>query len=60
MNIFFSASIRGGLQNQEVYFDIIRHLEWHGRVLTEHTHGTILIGFLGMKHCPLVKCTNPC
>ena len=45
MNIFFSASIRGGLQNQEVYVDLIRHLERHGRVLTEHIANPDLLDF---------------
>ena len=36
MKIYFAASIRGGRGDQELYFELIRHLQKHGEVLTEH------------------------
>jgi nucleoside 2-deoxyribosyltransferase len=36
MDIFFSASIRGGRNDVDRYADLIDHLNTHGDVLTEH------------------------
>ena len=36
MNLFFSASIRGGREDVQLYADLIDHLNTHGDVLTEH------------------------
>ncbi|QSG01617.1 nucleoside 2-deoxyribosyltransferase [Natranaeroarchaeum sulfidigenes] len=36
MNLFFSASIRGGRDDVDLYADLINHLNRHGDVLTEH------------------------
>ena len=36
MKIYFAGSIRGGREDQEVYFSIIRELGKHATVLTEH------------------------
>ncbi|MFC7114205.1 nucleoside 2-deoxyribosyltransferase [Natronoarchaeum sp. GCM10025703] len=36
MDIFFSASIRGGRSDVDLYADLIDVLEQHGDVLTEH------------------------
>ncbi len=36
MNLFFSASIRGGRDDVDLYADLINHLNTHGDVFTEH------------------------
>jgi len=36
MNIYFSGSIRGGRQDQELYHFLIEELKKYGTVLTEH------------------------
>jgi len=36
MKIYFAGSIRGGRDDQELYFSIIKELQSHGTVLTEH------------------------
>jgi len=36
MKIYFAASIRGGRDDQEIYFSIIAELQKYGTVLTEH------------------------
>ena len=36
MKIYFAGSIRGGRQDQEIYFSIINELTKYGTVLTEH------------------------
>lgn len=36
MKIYFSGSIRGGRQDQALYFEIIKLLSNYGQVLTEH------------------------
>ena len=36
MKIYFAGSIRGGREDQELYFSIIRELTNYGTVLTEH------------------------
>jgi len=36
VNIFFSASIRGGRDDVDLYADLVDHLNTHGDVLTEH------------------------
>ncbi|MFZ2072836.1 MAG: nucleoside 2-deoxyribosyltransferase [Minisyncoccia bacterium] len=36
MKIYFAGSIRGGREDQEIYFSIIRELGKYGTVLTEH------------------------
>ena len=35
-DIFFSASIRGGRSDIDIYADLVDHLNTHGDVLTEH------------------------
>ncbi len=49
MKIYFAGSIRGGREDQEIYFKIISLLQKHGQVLTEHVgdpnlsvHGEVL------------------
>ncbi|MDB5223053.1 MAG: nucleoside 2-deoxyribosyltransferase [Chitinophagaceae bacterium] len=36
MKIYFAGSIRGGRDDQKIYFEIIEHLKKMGTVLTEH------------------------
>jgi 2'-deoxynucleoside 5'-phosphate N-hydrolase len=36
MDIFFSASIRGGRDDVDLYADLVTRLEQYGTVLTEH------------------------
>lgn len=36
MKIYFSGSIAGGRQDQDLYLEIIQHLKKYGQVLTEH------------------------
>jgi len=36
MKIYFAASIRGGRDDRKIYEDIIKILQKHGTVLTEH------------------------
>jgi 2'-deoxynucleoside 5'-phosphate N-hydrolase len=36
IKIYFAGSIRGGREDQEIYKQIIDHLQQHGEVLTEH------------------------
>lgn len=36
MKIYFAGSIRGGRDDQELYFSVIKELENFGTVLTEH------------------------
>ena len=36
MKIYFAGSIRGGRDDAELYLGIIKHLQTHGQVLTEH------------------------
>ncbi len=36
MKIYFSGSIRGGRNDQEIYREIIKELQSYGEVLTEH------------------------
>lgn len=36
MKIYFAGSIRGGRDDQEFYFSIIKELQKYGQVLTEH------------------------
>ena len=36
MKIYFAGSIRGGRDDQQIYFDIITDLQKYGMVLTEH------------------------
>lgn len=36
MKIYFAGSIRGGRDNQELYFQMIEYLKNYGTVLTEH------------------------
>lgn len=36
MKIYFAGSIRGGRDDREIYMEIIKHLQNHGQVLTEH------------------------
>ena len=36
MKIYFAGSIRGGRDEEEIYFQIINHLSSLGEVLTEH------------------------
>jgi nucleoside 2-deoxyribosyltransferase len=36
MKIYFAGSIRGGRDDKDLYLSIIKHLQNHGQVLTEH------------------------
>ncbi len=36
MKIYFAGSIRGGTQDKDLYLEIIKQLQNHGEVLTEH------------------------
>lgn len=45
MKIYFAGSIRGGRDDQELYFAIIRELQNYGTVLTEHIGDKFLTGF---------------
>ena len=36
MKIYFAGSIRGGREDKEIYFEIIKLLSKYGQVLTEH------------------------
>lgn len=36
MKIYFAGSIRGGRDDKEIYFSIIKELQKYGTVLTEH------------------------
>lgn len=36
MKIYFAGSIRGGRNDFESYMELIRHIQKHGKVLTEH------------------------
>jgi nucleoside 2-deoxyribosyltransferase len=36
MKIYFAGSIRGGREDAEIYYEIIKHLQNFGTVLTEH------------------------
>lgn len=36
MKIYFAGSIRGGRNDADTYYQIIKHLTKHGQVLTEH------------------------
>lgn len=46
MKIYFAGSIRGGRQDAALYYEIVRQLQKHGEVLTEHVGDTAL-GVLG-------------
>ena len=36
MKIYFAGSIRAGRDDQELYHQVIQHLQQYGQVLTEH------------------------
>jgi nucleoside 2-deoxyribosyltransferase len=42
MNIYFAGAIRGGRDDQSLYFEIVELLKEHGSVLTEHIGGQAL------------------
>jgi hypothetical protein len=46
MKIYFAGAIRGGRQDAALYYEIVRQLQKHGEVLTEHVGDTEL-GVLG-------------
>jgi nucleoside 2-deoxyribosyltransferase len=46
MKIYFAGAIRGGRQDAALYYEIVRQLQKHGEVLTEHV-GDIELGVLG-------------
>jgi len=46
MKIYFAGSIRGGRQDALLYYEIVRQLQKHGDVLTEHVADTEL-GVIG-------------
>lgn len=48
MNIYFAGSIRGGRDDQEIYFGVINLLSQFGTVLTEHV-GEKNLGSIGEK-----------
>jgi len=45
MKIYFAASIRGGREDKELYFDLIKATQEHGTVLTEHIGNADLTAF---------------
>ncbi len=45
MKIYFAGSIRGGRNDQETYFAIIKELQNYGEVLTEHVGAASLTSF---------------
>lgn len=46
MKIYFAGAIRGGRDDADLYFGIIKHLQKHGEVLTEHV-GDKGLGLMG-------------
>lgn len=46
MNIYFAGSIRGGREDQDLYFSVIKELQKFGTVLTEHI-GKKELGVMG-------------
>ena len=46
MKIYFAGSIRGGRQDAALYHEIVRQLQKHGDVLTEHV-AAVELGVLG-------------
>lgn len=46
MKIYFAGAIRGGRNDAVLYYEIVRQLQKHGEVLTEHVADTEL-GILG-------------
>lgn len=46
MKIYFAGAIRGGRQDAALYYEIVRRLQEHGEVLTEHVADSEL-GILG-------------
>ena len=44
-DIYFAASIRGGIYDIDIYFEIINYLKKYGNVLTEHIGRTYLTSF---------------
>jgi 2'-deoxynucleoside 5'-phosphate N-hydrolase len=46
MKIYFAGAIRGGRQDAALYYEIVRRLQKHGEVLTEHVADSEL-GILG-------------
>ena len=44
MNIYFAGAIRGGREDVQLYFEIIKRLGAYGRVLTEHVGNPELTG----------------
>ncbi len=49
MKIYFAGSIRGGRDDQELYFAVIAELQKYGTVLTEHIGDKSLTGFGEVK-----------
>jgi len=45
MKIYFAGSIRGGRDDKDIYFSLIRKLQEHGTVLTEHLGNAELTSF---------------
>lgn len=45
MNIYFAGSIRGGRDDQDLYSSILKELQNHGTVLTEHIGNKGLTAF---------------
>lgn len=54
MKIYFSGSIRGGRENQEMYSEIIKELHKYGSVLTEHI-GFKNLSVLGEVNMPVAE-----
>jgi hypothetical protein len=48
MKIYFAGAIRGGRQDAALYYEIVRQLQKHGEVLTEHVANAEL-GVLGQE-----------
>lgn len=49
MKIYFAGSIRGGRDDQELYFSVIGELQKYGTVLTEHVGNKELTGLGEIK-----------
>lgn len=54
MNIYFSASIRGGREDSKLYGDLINFLSTQGNVLTHHT-GDQKLTFIGEGEGQILK-----
>lgn len=44
MKIYFAGAIRGGREDADLYFKLIKHIQNYGEVLTEHVGSSELNG----------------